>query len=63
MVMRAPLPSFGVIEAVNPKRHLAERASIAFPLKFGQHAALSMPLTASLPEPEVRVARKLLGFF
>ena len=51
------------MSSVNPKRHLAERASVAFPLTFGRHAELSMPLTTSLPKPEVHIARKLLSLF
>ncbi len=58
--------SFGVFNAINPKRRLMERASVAFPLKFGRHAGLSAPLQAStlLGEPEVKLAsRKLLSWW
>jgi hypothetical protein len=55
--------SFGVFNAINPKRRLMERSALAFPLKFGRHAALSAPLqpAALLAEPEVQLSsRKLL---
>lgn len=58
-----PARSFGVAGAINPKRHLLERASIDFPVGFGLHGAFAMPLQAAQQQPEVRLPRKLLGFF
>ena len=48
--------SFGVFQAINPKRRLMERASIAFPLKFGLY-----PISFFAEEPK-QSSRKLLAW-
>ena len=51
--------SFGAAGAINPVRHLLERASIDFPVSFGRVGALTMPLQATQSQPKLRLARKL----